>query len=65
MNWPSQYDLENFVRDQVTCAIYSLGIDTEWIGDPSTSQFGIRINLTYNGYPIGESTIVDFIGKTD
>ena len=65
MNWPSQYDLESFIRDQIICAIYSLGIETEWVGDPSTSKFGIKINLTHNGYPIGDPTIVDFIGKTN
>ena len=64
MNWPSKFEIENYIRDQILGEIYSLGIKTEWIGDPSTSEFGIKINLTYHDNPIGDPTVVSFIGKT-
>ena len=65
MNWPTENDFSNYIKDMIIGEIYRLGIETAWIGDPSTSEFGVRINLTYNGYPIGQSTIIDFVGKTD
>lgn len=65
MDWPTLNDLENFVRDRMISEFYSLGLESEWIGDPSTSTFGIKINLTWHGTPLGPPTVIDFIGKTD
>ena len=65
MNWPTENDLSNYIRNMILGQLCSLGIHTEWFGDPSTSEFGIKIGLTLDGYPIGQSTIVDFVGKTN
>ena len=65
MAWPTEYEIRNLIRNEVISEMCSLGLQTQWIGDPSTSTFGIKINLTYNGSPIGEPTIIDFVGKTD
>ena len=59
-SWELGYTIANCIRDEVTS---HLGIETEWVGDPATSVFGIQIKLTWDGNPV-RSTIVDFIGKT-
>ena len=64
MNWPDEKELRDWVRNEVLTEIYSLGLEYEWVGDPSTSTFGIKIDLTFHGYPMGDPIIIDFIGKT-
>ena len=61
MNWPTENDLKCIIRDTI---MQSLTIRSSWIGNPSTSDFGIKIELVMNGCPIS-NTIVDFIDKTD
>lgn len=61
MNFPTEYDFQSWVRNAVMA---HLRLQTNWIGDPTTSTFGIAIDLTWDGNPFA-STIVDFIGKTN
>lgn len=58
--WELEKAISNCIRDEVC---NRLGIRTSWVGDPSTSVFGIKIELTWDGIII-RSTTVDFIGKT-
>lgn len=58
------WELGKALSDCIKDEIWShLGIKTEWVGDPSTSVFGINISLTWDGCPMRMTTI-DFINKT-
>ena len=64
MHFPTDYEMESYINSKIETSIMcGLEIDTEWVGDPATSVFGIKIKLLYNGIQVSE-TIVDFIGKT-
>lgn len=58
--WELGQTFAKCIAEEVTS---NLGIDTNWVGDPATSTFGIMINLTWNGNLI-RSCLIDFIGKT-
>lgn len=59
-NWNLECGLKEVIRDEIRS---HLRIETEWIGDPSTSTFGIQINLSWDNC-LFRTTVVDFIGKT-
>jgi len=61
MNWPTESDFRNLIRSE----LYGLGLCSQWVGDPSTSTFGIKIQLTLNDCPLGDPIVIDFVGKTD
>ena len=64
MHFPTDYEIQTFIRNSIeNCIMTGLDIETEWVGDPATSVFGIKIKLLYQGCQISES-VVDFIGKT-
>ena len=52
-------DIEQAVA---TSVMDNLGLETRWIGDPSTSTFGVEITLTWRGCPFTTS-IIDYISK--
>ena len=58
--WGLETNLKDIIRDEIFA---HLQIQTNWVGDPATSVFGIEIRLLWDNTLI-RSTTVDFIGKT-